>query len=128
MENKIELSKYNYKNYLPINIIAFSCASGGAQGESWGINIIDNDRTFLHFNYETVILTKDELFEINPSLKEKSLNTISEKFEEMNMGMGNKLYINKAIFPEVKEKTKDITRSDMLYIKWKKIILDIIKK
>ena len=44
------------------------------------------------------------------------------------MGMGNKLYINKAIFPEVKEKTKDITRSDMLYIKWKKIILDIIKK
>ena len=128
MENKIELSKTNYKKYLPINIIAFSYANGGAQGEPGGVYITDNDGKFFHFNFETVDLTRDEIFEICPSLKDISLDKIPEKFEEMNMGMGNKLYINKSIIPEVKEKTKDITRPDMLYIKWKKIILDIIKK
>ena len=155
MKNKIELSKSNYKNYLPINIMAFSYANGGAQGEPGGIIILDNEGKFFHLNYETGDLKPDEIYEICPPLKEINNNSKkfdemnkgkgniceicpalkqiilknnTEKFEEMNMGMGNKLFVNKSIFPEVKEKTKDITRPNMLYIRWKNIILDIIKK
>ena len=123
----IELSKSNYKNYLPINAMAFSYANGGAQGESGGIIILDNDGKFFHFNYAYGDLKHDEIFEICPPLKEVASNQIPENFERMNMGMGNTLFVNKLILPEVKEKTKDIKRPDALYSQWKKIIPDIIK-
>ena len=127
MKNRIELSKSNYKKYTPINAMAFSYANGGAQGEPGGIIILDNNGTFFHFNYNEGDLKKDEIFEICPSLKEVALNQIPENFEKMNMGMGNTLFVNKSIFPEVKEKTKDLKNPAALYIQWKHIILDIIK-
>ena len=128
MKNRIELSKSNYKKYTPINAMAFSYANGGAQGEPGGIIILDNNGTFFHFNYADGDLTNDEIFEICSSLEEIALNKIPENFERLNMGMGNTLFVNKSIFPEVKEKTKDIKTPNALYIKWKHIILDIIKK
>lgn len=128
MNNMIELSKSNYKNYLPINTMTFSYANGGAQGESGAIIILDNDGKFFHFNYSEGDLKRDEIYEICPFLKEVALEKIPENFERMNMGMGNFLFVNKSILPEVKEKTKDIKRPDALYSQWKKIIHDIIKK
>ena len=128
MKNKIELSKSNYKNYLPINTIAFSYANGGAQGEPGGIIILDKEGKFYHFNYAEGDLKNEEIFEIFPFLKEIESNKITENFERMNMGMGNTLFVSKSILPEVKEKTKDIKRPDQLFSQWKKIIYDIIKK
>ena len=124
----IELSKSNYKNYLPINAIAFSYANGGAQGEPGGIIILDNVGKFFHFNYADGDLKNDEIFEICHPLKEVALDSIPENFEKKNMGMGNSLFVNKAILPDLEEKTKDIKRPDQLYRQWKNIILDIIKK
>ena len=124
----IELSKSNYKNYSPINSITFSYAHGGAQGEPGGIIILDNEGKFFHLNCSYGDLTNDEIFEICPPLKEVALKKIPENFEKMNMGMGNTLFVNKSILPEVKEKTKYIKRPDELYRQWKKIIHDIIKK
>ena len=128
MKNTIELSKSNYKNYLPINTITFSYANGGAQGEPGGIIILDKEGNFFHFNYAEGDLKKDEIFEICPFLKELESHKIEENFERMNMGMGNTLFVSKSILPEVKEKTKDIKRPDQLFSQWKKIIYDIIKK
>ena len=128
MQNKIELSKSNYKNYLPLNIIAFSYATGGAQGEPGGVTILDKEGKFFHFNYAYGDLKKDEIFEICPFLKEIESHKIEENFERMNMGMGNTLFVSKSILPEVKEKTKDIKRPDELFLQWRKIIYDIIKK
>ena len=128
MQNKIELSKSNYKNYLPLNIIAFSYATGGAQGEPGGVTILDKEGNFFHFNYVYVDWKNDEIFEICPFLKEIEINRNPENFERMNMGMGNTLFVNKSILPEVKEKTKDIKRPDELFLQWRKIIYDIIKK
>ena len=128
MKNKIELSKSNYKNYLPINTIAFSYANGGAQGEPGGVIILDKEGKFFHFNYAEGDLKNEEIFEICPYLKEIESNKVEENFERMNMGMGNTLFVSKSILPEVKEKTKDIKRPDQLFSQWKKIIYDIIKK
>ena len=128
MKDKIELFKSNYKNYLPINIIAFSYATGGAQGEPGGVTILDKEGKFFHFNYAYGDLKKDEILEICPVFLEIELiNRNLENFERMNMGMGNTLFVNRTIFPEVKEKTKD-KRPDQLFSQWKKIIFDIIKK
>ena len=81
MKNTIELSKSNYKNYLPINTIAFSYANGGAQGEPGGVIILDKEGKFFHFNYAEGDLKKDEIFEICPPLKEVAIDTIPENYE-----------------------------------------------
>ena len=125
----IELKHSNYKNYLPIKIIAFSYAYSGAQGEPGGVKIIDNNGKIFHFNYFIKKdLKENEIYEICPIIKDIDLNIIPKEWCEMNMGAGNKLYVNKSISEEVKEKTKDLKGPGMLYQKWSKIILDIIKK
>ena len=122
--NVINLLKSNYKNYLPIDIIAFSYASGGAQGEPGGVVILDNTGKFFHFNYATDGFLKDEVYEICPPLKE--INQQCKGFNELNMGMGNKLYVHDSIFQKVQEKIKDINSPGALFSSWKRIILEII--
>ena len=124
----VSLYKSNYKYYLPIDPMAFSYAHGGAQGEPGGVIIIDNDGKFFHFNCIYGDLKKDEILEICPQLKEAALGSIPENYEFKSLGAGNSLFVNKAIVPDFKEKTKDIERPAQLYSKWVSIILNIIKK
>ena len=124
----IELTHFNFQQYLPLNIIAFSYAYSGAQGEPGGVNIIDDNRRIFHFNYTEDKLKKNEIYEICPLIKDIELNKIIEEWCEINMGAGNILFVNKSISEEVKEKTKDIKGPGALFCRWKNIILDIIKK
>ena len=45
----IELTKSNYKGYLPIAIAAFSIAAAGACGEHGGVIIIDSKVTLTSY-------------------------------------------------------------------------------
>ena len=124
----IELKHSNYKKYLPLNIIAFSYAHSGAQGEPGGVKIIDNDGKIYHFNYIDNKLKENEIYEIFPFIKNIELCKIIEGWQELNMGAGNRLYVNESIYQEFKEKTKDLKSPVSLYQRWTKIILDIINK
>ena len=113
----IELKHSNYKQYLPIKIIAFSYAFSGAQGEPGSVKIIDNNGNMFHFNYFTnKDLKENEIYEICPIIKDIELNIISKEWCELNMGAGNKLFVNKNISHKVKEKTKDL-KGQVCYIK-----------
>ena len=124
----IEMNKSNFKDYLPLNIIAFSYANGGAQGEPGGIQIVDNDGRIFHFNYADGDLSRNEVFEICPPLKEGCEGKEPEGWHLINMGMGNTLFVNKSIFQQFKEETKDIKNPSQYYGAWRKVVLNIIKK
>ena len=124
----IELNHSNYKNYIPINMIAFYYAYGGAQGEPNEVIIMDKDGKLFRFNYMENDFIENEKDEICPMIKDlesrKSLKEYSEKY----MGAGNFLYYNNSISEEVEEKTKDIKGPGALYNRWPQVILEIIKK
>ena len=124
MKNVIKLSESNYKKYLPINIMAFSYATSGAQGDPGAVKIIDNDGKIYYFNYvDQPDLKENEIYEICPPLKGED----NEKWGTIYMGAGNTLFVNEPIFPEVKDKAKGLRGSE-LYQRWRGIILSIIKK
>ena len=126
--NAIEIKKSNYKDYLPLDMIALSCATGGAQGEPGGIIIVDIDGKIFHFNHAYGDLSMNEVYEICPPLKEDSEGKEPEEYHRINMGMGNYLFVKKTILPQFKEETKDITSPSGYYRSWVKTILKIIKK
>ncbi len=127
MYNKIELNKSNYKGYLPIKEIAFSYAGGGAQGEPGGINIVDTDGKIFHLNHAFGDLTENEVYEICPPLIKVDQRETPEGFHRINMGMGNTLYIGNSILQQFQEETKDINSPSGYYLRWIKVVLNIIK-
>ena len=127
MNNKIVLNKSNYKDYLPISMIAFSYATGGAQGDPGGIKIVDIDGRVFYLNYAYGDLNKNEVYEICPPLKEYSPGKVPEEWHIINMGMGNTLFVNKSIFQQFKEETKDIKTPSGYYSTWVNVVLNIIK-
>ena len=129
MNDKIELSKSNYKNYLPINIIAFSYATGGAQGEPGGVTILDKEGKFFHFNYVKDDFKENDIKAIcSPIIERKNGdNKFEEEWEEINLGMGNSLTVNKSIGQKFEEKAKGIKGPGALFNKWKEIVYEIIQ-
>ena len=127
MKNKIEISKSNYKDYLPISMIAFSYATGGAQGDPGGINIVDIDGKIFYLNYAYGDLNKNEVYEICPPLKEYSPEKDPEGWHKINMGMGNTLFVSKSILQQFQEKTQDIKTPSGYYLSWVNVVLNIIK-
>ena len=123
MNNKIEIKKSNYKDYLPISMIAFSFAGGGAQGDPGGIKIVDIDGRIFYLNHAFGDLNENEVKEICPPLKERS----PEGWQIINMGMGNTLFVSKSILQQFQEKTKDIKTPSGYYSRWVNIVLNIIK-
>ena len=128
----IELNLSNYNQYIPINIIAYSFASGGAQGEPGGVIIINNEGQLFHFNYvDGDIKQPEDVYLVCPPIKEKLTGIVQNQGEwnEINMGMGNCLIVNISIYEKVKAKIKELGISNgALYQKWTKIILEIIEK
>ena len=65
--------------------------------------------------------------DLRPILKDIDTDLTSKGWKEINMLMGNKLFVNISISEEVIEKTKDMKGPGILFRSWKKIVLDIIK-
>ena len=128
MGDKIELTQKNYKDYIPINIIAFSFAYSGAQGEPGGVNLINDKGQIFHFNYLEDKLTKYEIEEVCPFIKNNDLTQFETNFQQINMGMGNKLLVEKIFYQKVEHILNEIKNPSHIFIKWKDIILNALKK
>ena len=124
-QNKIELKLSNYNDYLPINIIAYSFATSGAQGEPGGVEIISKEGKTFHFNYCEGDITENEMYLICPPLK--ALNEANWKF--INMGMGNRLFVHLSIYDKFQEKAKKLNlHLGGFYLTWKKIVYEILEE
>ena len=128
-KDKIDLNSSNYKDFLPINIVAYSYAKSGAMGEAGGVYIISKEGQIFHLNYVYGGITSDEVNIVCPPLKEQSQNfqLYKENWKDFNMGMGNYLTVHISIYDKFQEKIQNLNLSMQgLFQKWKSIVLEIL--
>lgn len=126
-ERKIALTPTNYKEFLPINIIAFSFAEGGAMGDGGSIIIVSDNGMSYYLNYVWDDWSEDCIYEICPVLKECSLCAFERiKYPKgwiyRYMGVGNHLLVHELLEKQFSEATKDFQTPVEYYQKWEQII------
>ena len=130
-KDKIELNSSNYKEFLPINIVAYSFAKSGAMGEAGGVYIISKEGQIFHLNYVYGGIKPDEVYIVCPPLKEKSqnFNAYQENWKDFNMGMDNNLTLHISIFDKFQEKKQKLNLNlGGLFQEWKTIVFEILEE
>jgi hypothetical protein len=134
----IELSKENYKDYLPLDIAAFSFAFAGAMGDAGGVVIITTSGQLYYFNYAYQDFSGDDVDAILPILAQCKLpifgetDRVPEGWRHISLGAGNNLLIQnqyvKPFFKMHKEYAKTVDEIDgCLYRSWLKIMVKLLK-
>jgi len=134
----IELLKENYKDYLPLDIAAFSFAFAGAMGDAGGVVIITTDGQVYYFNYVEQDFTGVEIDAILPILAQCDLpifgetDSVAEGWRHISLGAGNNLLMQnqyvELFFKMHEEYEKTVDEIDgCLYRSWLKIMLEIVK-
>lgn len=134
----IELSKENYKDYLPLDIAAFSFAFAGAMGDAGGVVIITTSGQLYYFNYAYQDFSGDDVDAILPILAQSELpifgetDRVPEGWRHISLGAGNNLLMqNQYVEPFFKmheEYAKTVDEIDgCLYRSWLKIMVEIVK-
>ena len=131
MKEAIELSKSNYKDYLPMDLVAFSFAAPGAMGYAGRIVIVGKDAQTYFFNYVRGDLTMEDVYEILPLLRECNFGIFGggkypDGWSEMYMGFGNHLVVSHSIEDDLRDIAKDLESPGELYQKWLELVLAII--
>ena len=131
-QRTIEISKSNYKDYSSLDIVAFSFAVPGAQGEGGGIYLITSDQNIYHMNFVFGDMTKDDAIHICPPLVDCRFalfgtDKIPEGWQYRYMGAGNHLFIRDSIFNDVYEMTVGLEEVE-LYQQWKYIVMKVLGK
>jgi hypothetical protein len=134
----IELSKENYKDYLPLDIAAFSFAFAGAMGDAGGVVIITTDGQLYYFNYVYQDFSKDDVDAILPILSQCELpifgetDRVPEGWRHISLGAGNNLLMQNqyvdSFFKMHEEYAKTVDEIDgCLYRSWLKIMVEVVK-
>ena len=134
----IELSKENYKDYLPLDIAAFSFAFAGAMGDAGGVVIITTDGQLYYFNYVYQDFSKDDVDAILPILSQCELpifgetDRVPDGWRHISLGAGNNLLMRnqyvESFFKMHKEYAKTVDEiNGCLYRSWLKLMLEIVK-
>ena len=95
----IELSKENYKDYLPLDIAAFSFAFAGAMGDAGGVVIITTSGQLYYFNYAYQDFSGDDVDAILSILAQCELpifgetDRVPEGWRYITLGAGNNLFM-----------------------------------
>ena len=121
-----------YKDYSSLDIVAFSFAVPGAQGEGGGIYLITSDQNIYHMNFVFGDMTKDDAIHICPPLVDCRFalfgaDKIPEGWQYRYMGAGNHLFIRDSIFNDVYEMTVGLEEVE-LYQQWKYIVMKVLGK
>lgn len=124
----IEINSSNYKSYHDLNVVAFSLAHAGAQGESGGLKILDFNGILYHSNIVRSIKL-EEAFSVCPPLKDchfHPLNiSVPKGWVSFYMGAGNFLVIKDK--NEFKQSISDLTPNEK-YWQWIDILQGLVKK
>ena len=134
----IELSQENYKDYLPLDIAAFSFAFAGAMGDAGGVVIITTDGQLYYFNYVYQEFSKDDVDAILPILSQCDLPIFGETdrvpggWRHISLGAGNNLLMQnqyvEPFFKMHKEYAKTVDEIDgCLYRSGLKIMVKFVK-
>ena len=130
-QSTIEISKSNYKDYSSLDIVAFSFAVPGAQGEGGGIYLITSDQNIYHMNFVFGDMTIDDAIHICPPLADCRFtlfgaDKIPSGWNYQYMGAGNHLFVRDSILNDVFERTTGLERVE-LYQQWKAIVMEVLE-
>lgn len=130
----IELTKSNYKGYLPIDIAAFSIAAPGAMGEHGGVKIIDSNAQIYHLNYVHGEWDSFDIIEICPLLMDCDFTVfgtgskVPEGYQFANLGYGNYLVVKGDFWKEFNDMKDSYKGDKILYQTWLSFMLEILKR
>lgn len=128
---KIELNSSNYKCYLPIDIIAFSFAEGGAQGDGGALNIVSKEKRVFYLNLIWTDLSEEEVDLVCPILQECHVGPfcinkcIPNDWLYVYMGAGNHLFIHEVLRAKFEEQTKDMKYPCEYYREWLGTVINL---
>jgi len=136
----ILLNSKNYKSYLPLDIVAFSWAFGGAMGDAGGVNIVCRNGESYYFNWARGDMSEDMIYEILPVITKCELPVVGETdkvpkgWHHISLGAGNNLIIKEEYVEPLRlawesfSKTVEQGRLVILYNVWQQLITDIVKR
>lgn len=129
-QRTIEIYNSNYREYIPLDIVAFSFAVSGAMGEGGGIYVITEDGNVYHANIVYGDMSIDNVFLICPPLRDCQFSwfgadKIPDGWSYHDMGAGNHLFVKGNISKIVKEMSVGLEPSE-LYQQWKVIVIQAI--
>lgn len=128
----IELTQENYKNFLPIDVLAFSFAKPGAMGSPGEIIIINNKSAVYSFNisnFESVLIK-----EIIPIFFECKFGLFGHDilptgWSSVYLGAGNHLILHDTISVEFARRVRECMSGSnnwSLYKNWISVVAAII--
>ena len=136
----IRLNNKNYKSYLPLDIVAFSWAFGGAMGDAGGVIIVCRNGESYYFNWASGDVSENMIYEILPVITKCELpivgetDIVPEGWHHISLGAGNNLIIKEEYVEPLRLawkkfcKTIEQGRYIILYNVWQQLIMDIVKK
>lgn len=123
----ISIDEKNYKDYLALDIVAFSFAYGGAMGSGGEILVITRDAQTYSMNYVFGYMTIEMCYEVCPPLQECSFGFIDVEetpsgWEGISLGAGNFLVFADSIPNSIKQELKGL-RPPYRYQSWRSMVL-----
>lgn len=106
MEDVIYIDEKNYRDFLNLNVIAFSFAHGGAQGSPGEIIVIAQDGQKYSMNYAYGYMTIEMCDEVCPPLKDClfgffEVEKTPDGWKGISLGAGNFLVLAESIYNQL---------------------------
>lgn len=131
MRDTIELCNRDLKKSIFTDIMFFSLAEGGAMGEPGGVFFFDKNGQTYHFNYVFGDADMGKVERLFPVLGDCEFgifgldSKVPEGWNYVNLGMGNHLIVNDAVYPKFAEILGEEEPS-VVYGKWVEIADSIL--
>ena len=133
----IILSSTNYQTYLPIDIVAFSWAFGGAMGDPGGVNIMSAYGKWFYFNWAFGDLTEAQVDEILPIISKCQLpmygdtDKVPDGWKHIYLGCGNNLLLKVQYVDLLSNSWEEFSKTEegkgrILYSSWLKLMFEIV--
>ena len=131
MEEVIYIDDKNYRDYLNLDVIAFSFAYGGAMGIGGEILVITKDTNIYSMNYVFGYMTIEMCDEVCPPLKDCEFGVLEvEKtpngWKGISLGMGNFLVLADPIYNRIGRDLLKL-RPSLRYREWQGMVLEIAR-
>lgn len=131
MKEVVYIDEKNYRDYLNLEVIAFSFAYGGAMGSPGEILFITNEAKTYSMNYVFGDMTIEMCDEVCPPLKECDFGILEvEKtpngWKGISLGFGNFLVLAAPIYERIGQNLLKL-RPPFRYGEWRDMVLELLR-
>lgn len=129
MKEEIYIDDKNYRDYLNLDIIAFSFAYGGAMGSGGEIIVITKEAKIYSMNYVFGDMTIEMCDKVCPPLKDCEFGVLEvEKtpngWKGISLGMGNFLVLSDSVYNRMGHNLLKL-RPSFRYREWRGMVLKL---